>query len=261
MGVHMGPHLAQKLMSFRKIFAVGVVSFEEIGNRVEAYTVDSHREPVIQDFEHFPLHVGVVKVEIRLVRIEAVPVVRLRLRVPRPVGGLEILKNNARLGVLFRRVTPYVEVAPFTARFGGTRPFEPGVLVGCVVNNQLGDNFEIPGVRFLQKTLKIPDRPVGGMHTGVVRDIIAVVPPWRRVKRQHPDRVNAQIMQIIQLTREAAEVTHAVAVAVHVGSHVQLVDNRIFVPVVFSVCMFVHCVLQYSGARSHPRCLSQRSST
>ena len=57
-------------------------------------------------------NVRVVEVQIGLVRIEAMPVISLRDRIPGPVGSFEILEDDARLFVFLRRVAPDVEIAP-----------------------------------------------------------------------------------------------------------------------------------------------------
>src|SRR5450755_1807676 len=51
-----------------------------------------------------------IEIQVRLMRIKAMPVIRLRHRIPRPVRSLEIFKNDPRVLVALRRITPDIEV-------------------------------------------------------------------------------------------------------------------------------------------------------
>ena len=91
--------------------------------------------------------------------VEAVPVVRLRDRVPGPVRGLEVLEDDARVRVAVGRVAPDVEVALAAARRRAPRALEPRVLVGRVVEDQLGDDPQSAAVRLLEKRRKSASVP------------------------------------------------------------------------------------------------------
>ena len=101
------------------------------------------------------------------------------------------------------------------------------------------------------------------MDIGVIGDIISIVLPRRRRKRQQPDRGHAEVLQIIELLRQAAEIAHAVAVAVVKRSHVQLVDDRVFVPerVVFEREVFfaIRQVALQESIQTAVRCALRRS--
>ena len=86
----------------RKIFAVRSFALVEVGDGIEPQAVDAHLEPEIEDlFDHF-VHSGVVEIQIGLMRIEAMPVIGLRDRIPRPVRRFEVLEDDARVLVFFR---------------------------------------------------------------------------------------------------------------------------------------------------------------
>src|SRR3546814_8159620 len=61
------------------------------------------------------------------------------------------------------------------ARPGGPRPLEPGMLVGGVVDDQLGDHPEAAAVRLLHEAPEVPHGAVGGVDLAVVGDVVAVV--------------------------------------------------------------------------------------
>jgi hypothetical protein len=56
------------------------------------------------------------------------------------------------------------------------------------------------------------------MHAAVVGDVVAVVTPRRGAERQQPECVDAEIVDVIELRGEAAEIADAVVVAVEEGA-------------------------------------------
>ena len=71
--VDLGAHAPQVLVRLGEVLAVRPVALVEIRHGVEAEAVDAEVEPEAQDVEHRLLHLGVVVVEVGLVREEAVP--------------------------------------------------------------------------------------------------------------------------------------------------------------------------------------------
>src|SRR6202030_1898243 len=111
------------------------LALEEVGDGVEAEGVDTQLQPEVEDLEDGFVYRLVVEVQVGLVGEEAMPVVGLRHRVPGPVGGLEVLEDDAGVCVLLRGITPDVEVAPRRSGPGPAGPLKPGVLVAGVVED------------------------------------------------------------------------------------------------------------------------------
>ena len=65
-----------------------------------------------------------------------------------------------------------------------------------------------------RNALKSSQRAVVGMDVGVVGDVVAVVAQRRGIERQQPERGDAEVLQVVELLGQAAEVADAVAVAV-----------------------------------------------
>ena len=124
----------------RKIFAVRPFPLVEIRNGIEPQAVDAKAEPEIADLLHQFVHCWIVEIQIRLMRIKAMPVICFRNRVPRPVRGLKIFEDDARVFVFFRRVAPDIELALGRTRRSAARFLEPRVLIGGMVDNELGDD-------------------------------------------------------------------------------------------------------------------------
>ena len=85
--------------------------FIEVGNRVETEAVDSQVEPKIANLLHQIVHGGIIEIQIWLVGVEAVPVVGFRDWIPGPIRSFKIFKDDARVFVFFRRITPNVHFA------------------------------------------------------------------------------------------------------------------------------------------------------
>ncbi len=129
------PELFQKRVRLRQIFAVGAFALVEIGNRVQPHTIDARLQPIIDEAEQRLVHLRIVEIQVRLVRIEPVPVIRFRQRIPRPIRDFEILEDDPRVGVFLRRVAPDVELPSRAARLGPPCALKPRMLVGSVIHH------------------------------------------------------------------------------------------------------------------------------
>ena len=130
-----------------------------------------------------------------------------------------------------RVVAPHVVVALARARRRAARRLEPRVLVGGVVDDQLGDHAQAAPVRLAHERAGSPRacRSAGG-RCGSRRCRSRRRLQRRRIERQQPDRVDAEVLDVVELLRQAAEVADAVVVAVEERLDVQLVDDRVLVP-------------------------------
>ena len=193
----------QQSVGLGQVLAVGALALVEVGHGVEPHAVDAHVEPEVHHLEHRLAHRRLVEVQVRLVGVEAVPVVGAGHRVPGPVRGFEVLEDDARLAVALGRVAPDVEVARQRARRRAAGALEPGVLVGGVVDHQLGDHPQAAAVRLAQEAPEVAAGAVGGMDVGVVGDVVAVVAQRRGVERQQPEGGDAEVRQVVELAGQA----------------------------------------------------------
>ena len=121
--------LPQELVGFGQVLAVGAVAFEQVRDGVEPETVNAAVQPEVHCLGDGGANSRVVEVQVRLVRVEAVPVVRASHRIPCPVRGLEVIEDDSSVGIAVGSVAPNVEVAPGTAGSCASGPLEPRVLV------------------------------------------------------------------------------------------------------------------------------------
>ncbi len=228
--VDLGADPLQHRVRLRQVLVVGALALDQVGDRVEAQPVDAHLQPEPQHAQDLDQHPRVVEVEIRLVRVEAVPIVGLGDRIPGPVRGLRVDEDDSRLKIFLIGVAPDIVVAVHRARLGGAGALEPAVLIGGVVDHQLGDHPQATRVRGLDEAPEIPQRAEGWIDVAVLGDVVAVVAQRRGVERQDPDRIDAELLNVVELLHQAREVADAVVVGIEEGFDVQLVDDRILVP-------------------------------
>ncbi len=220
----------QVLVGLREVLAVRALTLVEVGHRVEPHPVDAHVEPELGDLLDLPSDRLVVVVQVGLVGEEAVPVVLAGHRIPRPVRRLRVREDDPRLGVLVGVVGPDVVVAPLAAPGSVACPLEPRVLVGRVVDDQLGDHPQPPVVGVTEEPAERTEVAVRGVHRPVVGDVVAVVAARRWIERQQPHGGDPEVHEVVELRAEAVEVADPVAVAVLEGSDVHLVDDAVAVP-------------------------------
>lgn len=80
------------------------------------------------------------------------------------------------------------------------------MLIGCVVDHQLDDYADAPAVGLPQEGPEGPWRPIAGVHTRVVGDVVPVVFKWRREEREKPDGCDSQVLEVVQLGRQSPKI-------------------------------------------------------
>ena len=229
LAVDRGADLPQEGVGLGQVLAVGALALDEIGDRVAAEAVEPLVHPEAHDVEQLAADLGVVEVEVRLVVEEAVPVVGLRHRIPRPVGALGVEEDDAGVPVALVGVAPDVVVA--VGRVGrAAGGLEPRMLVRGVVDHEIGDDAHAVAVGRLEEALEVGHGAVVGVDRAVVRDVVAVVAQGGAEERQEPEAVDAQLLEMAELAGEPDEVADAVVVAVLERADVQLVEDRVLVP-------------------------------
>jgi hypothetical protein len=104
------------------------------------------------------------------------------------------------------------------------------VLIGRVVDHQLGDHLESAAVCFGEELPEVVERPVRRVNLRVEGYVVAIIFLGARIVRQQPDRADSQLLQVVELLGQPLEVADPVPVRVGEALHVQLVDDRVLVP-------------------------------
>ena len=131
----MGTDLLHRGVGFGEVFTTGAFSLEKIGHGVKPHAVHSKVQPEVQRLDHLLQNLGVLVIEVGLVREETVPVIRLSDVVPGPIGTFDVFEDDAGVLVFLRSVAPDVEFPPTAAGLGPPRALKPGVLIGGMVTS------------------------------------------------------------------------------------------------------------------------------
>ena len=126
-------------------------------------------------------------------------------------------------------VAPDVVVAERRVRLP-PRGLEPRVLIGRVIQHEIRDHPQAVAMGGLEEAVEVRHGPVVGMDRLVVGDVVAVVAQRRLEEGQEPEAVDAELLQVGELTRQPREVADAVVIAVPEGAHVQFVEDGVLVP-------------------------------
>ena len=179
-------------------------------------------------------HRRVREVEVRLVGVEVVEV---------PLAGRVVLGPDAVLLVgeddlvrgVGRRVGPPDVVVPVAVGRAASRRLEPRVLVGGVVDDQVGDHADAAVARGPDQLDEVAVGAEPGVDAEEVGDVVPVVPVGRRVERHQPQAGDPELGEVVDAAGQPGEVADPVAVGVLERLDVDAVDHRVLPPHVAGV--------------------------
>ena len=220
-----------------------VQSFVQIADRVPPVAVDPFIVPETDDVKNLFPGDRVFPVEVRLLFGKKVKIILTPLRHILPRAAAEHRFPVIRCAAVRRRVPPDIKVCVRVVS-GFFRLDKPPMPVRGVVQHQVHDNGNTPGMCAVPESLPVGHAAKLLRNRFIIRNIIAVVHTGGRIDRGHPDRVNPQFGQIIQLFGHAFQVADPVPVRVLKTARVNLIDDQIFIPVFF----MLHAVHPFLGS-------------
>lgn len=256
-GKDIAAHLLQKFVRSRTIGIEAPAVARGIGreglvfgdniDHVEAQAVDAAIGPEFADFFQLRAHRRIFPVQIRLLDGVQMQIVLLAFGVPLPGVAAKL-----RLPVVRRRgrfaVAPDIELtirALFVERFA-----EPGVLGRRVVQHHIQHDTNSSRLRLGHQLVEIVERAVGGIDSGIVGHIVAVIHLRRDVKRRQPDSVNAELLQIVEAGGHAAQIAGAGPGGVLETLWIDLINNAVLPPEGKGI--HIAFLLQKRGATARP---------
>src|SRR6185437_7804467 len=144
-------------------------------------------------------------------------------------GLLDPGKHPADIRVFRLFVRPDVPVAVFRLRIGACFS-EPRMLVGGVVHNEIDDDAHSTLFAATGELNKVAERAVAGIDRIIIADVVAIVAAGRALKWHEPQRGDSHTLQVIEPAKKALEVSHSVAVCIHIGGDRETVENCVLVP-------------------------------
>ena len=104
------------------------------------------------------------------------------------------------------------------------------MLVGGVIYHQIHDQPHVPPVHFVQQPFKVL-HSAELLHDGIIiPDVITVVVVGRVIDRGQPQCVYPQLFQVVQLSRDARQVSDPVPVAVTEAARINLIEYCLLPP-------------------------------
>ena len=104
------------------------------------------------------------------------------------------------------------------------------MLVGGVIEHDLGDDAQPARMCSGKKRLEFYERAVARIHRQIVGNVIAIVAKRRRIERHQPQRVDPELLTVIQPLHQPGKVADAIAIAVLERLDVHLVNDGVFEP-------------------------------
>ena len=127
--IQLGSDVLNDRVGLGEILVVGSLAFAQIGNCVQTEAVDAEVDPAAHDLDHRGEHARIIVVEVRLMRKEAVPVIRACDRVPRPIRFFGVAEDDARCRIGLIGIVPDIPLARIRPRPASARAQEPRMLI------------------------------------------------------------------------------------------------------------------------------------
>ena len=193
---------------------------------------------------HRALHLRIAPVEIGLLSEKRVIVILTGFFVPRPGAAAEICPPIVRRPTAWIRIAPDIPI-PALARARRARIDKPGMTIGSMIRDIVEQELHATAMDIVQQGVEFRHGAEDRVDIGIVADIVAEIRHRRRIDRRNPDGIDAQPLKIIELLTNATEVTDAIAVAVHEGARIDLVNNTPLPPTkIISPGRLAHCCCQ-----------------
>ena len=197
---------------------------------VDAEAVHATVHPEPQGLFEVVEHLGVVPVQVRLFGVEQVqvplPGVAVGLDHPCPRRPAEhrhpVVGRQHAVGTAAVAEDVALTLAAGT---GGHPRLKPGVLRAGVVGDQVHRHFDAALVRPGDHPVQRVEPTEQRVDIAGVGDVIAVVGHRRHGDRVQPDRVDPELLEVVEPGRDTVEVADAVAVAVGKRAWIHLVEH------------------------------------
>ena len=253
------PHRAAQLAALevaQRVEHVGQpLLLEQRMRHVDPEPVDAAVEPEPQRLLEVRGDLGVAPVEVGLGDVEEVEV---PLAVGHPLPGRAAEHGEPVVGRLRPVGTTsgpeHVAVALGAARRRLQRLLEPQVLAGGVVGHDVGEQLQSAGVGLVDEGVEVVEGAVRRLDVAEVDHVVAVVVLRRGVERVEPQRVDAEVDEVVEVVGDPLEVTLPVTVGVGEAADVELIADGVAPPRVRHAFSWSSSWLKTSGSTATQTC-------
>ena len=110
-----------------------------------------------------------------------------------------------------------------------------------MVDDQIHHQLDVPPVHFFEKPVKVLHRAEFRSDGAVIADVVSAVHTGILVNGVEPDDIRAQLINVIELFRHAAQIADTVAVGVHKALGINLINDRTLEPIAHITATFRPC--------------------
>ena len=107
---------------------------------------------------------------------------------------------------------------------------EPEMFRTAVIYDQIQDHIHAPLPRLPQEFLHLRICPENRINLVIVADIIPLVDKRRLITGAYPQNIHPQILQVIQLFDDSAQISDPVSIGIHKTLGVDLIDDLVVPP-------------------------------
>ena len=106
------------------------------------------------------------------------------------------------------------------------------MFVRRVVRYDIDDYLDTGPMRGRSHRIEVIHGTEAWIHVAIVDHVVAAVGQIGWIERRQPDRIDAQLLQIIHLFGDTGDVAQSVAVHILETARINLVDHRLLPPIV-----------------------------
>jgi len=104
-----------------------------------------------------------------------------------------------------------------------------------MVDHKIHQHANPSRLRLRHHVIEIRHRPILRSDRRVIRNVVPVIHARRRIHRRNPDRIHAQVLEIIQPRSDPIDIPDPIPIRVLKASWVDLINHRMMPPAILSV--------------------------
>ena len=194
-------------------------------DHVEPKSFDSLCHPEADELLHFPAHLRIIPVQIRLGYIEEMQIVFVKFFHILPGAPSELALPVGRRDT--RRLAFPENVEILVLLIPRQSLLKPLMTVGGVIEHHIQHDADAALCGLRHHLLKVFHSPVAGINPIVIFHIVSVVPLGRHEEGRQPDIIHTQLLNVIQLPDYAPQISKSVPIAVAKGLGINLIHHAL----------------------------------
>lgn len=99
-----------------------------------------------------------------------------------------------------------------------------------MIDHEIDDHSDPALASGMSELDEVSERPISRVDPVVVGNVVTVIEARRALEGHQPNGRHSEPMQVIEPAHQAAEITDAIGIRIHVGRDGKAIDDRILVP-------------------------------